>query len=134
MSNIKRYLILFSVMILILSSGCQARTESYSSGKYRVIVVNSSQVPVHKINYEITDGEHAQSGGGMNADGSLIRQGEEMHFDFNEVNGPAVWSVLNEDDATMASDTLPFSFDENNEMIIHIESGKENLELTVRKP
>lgn len=130
MSNIKRYFILFSMMILIFSSGCQTRTESDSTGKYRVIVVNSSQVPFHKITYEM----NAQSGGGMNADGSLIRPGEEMFFDFDEISSSAVWSVLDEDDSPMASDTLSFAFDEENEMIIDIESGTDKLELTVRKP
>lgn len=129
MNNTKRYFILLSMMILVFSSGCQAR-ESYSTGKYSVTVVNRSQVPVHKITYEM----NAQSGGGMNADGSLIRPGEEMFFDFEEISGSAVWSVLDEDDAAMVSDTLPFTFDEQNEMIIHIESEKEELELTVEKP
>lgn len=130
MNNIKKCFILFSMMILAFSSGCQARTESYSTGKYRVTVVNSSQVPVHQIAYEM----NGQSGGGMNADGSLIRQGEEMFFDFDEISGHAVWSVLDEDDATMVSDTLSFAFDEKNGMIIDIESGKDKLKLTVRKP
>ncbi len=130
MSYRKRYFLMFSIMLLIFSAGCQANMNPLSREKYRVSVVNSSKVPVYKITYDMK----SQSGGGMNADGSKLRQGDSIDFDFQEISEKAVWSVLDEDDNIIASETLSMDFDERNDMIIHIESAKDSLKLMVLKP
>lgn len=128
MSSKKKYILIFSMMMLIFSVACQRRIRPHSPDKYSVTVVNSSKVPVHKITYDL----QSQSGGGMNADGSQMRPGDAILFDFQKITGIAIWSVLDEDDGIMASDALPFVFDEKNEMMIHIESVNGELELTVK--
>lgn len=126
----KTLILLLTILILTLASGCSTYSKSEDTEKFHVTLVNNSQIPVYEISYTMP----SQSGGGINADESEIGHGENLTFSFHEVSGSAVWSVLDEEKNTIVSKTIPFTFDERGEMILSIEENEKDLDILVQTP
>jgi len=80
---------------------------------------------------EVRFHKNLSSGGGMNADGSPLEYGEHLHFDFDNPDGGVIFSVLDEDKKILATKSISFNFDEQNEMTVMIENAEQGVVLTV---
>lgn len=128
--NKSKYLPVLILSMLLLATGCAREKQPLSQDEYQVTVVNRSEAPVHEISYE-TQGS---GGGGINADGSMIAYDDSLTFDFQSIGGSALWSVLDEDRKILASQRVPFSFDEENSMVLYILPDGNGIKLQAEKP
>ncbi|MFH5835752.1 hypothetical protein ACHAL6_06725 [Proteiniclasticum sp. C24MP] len=128
------YLPLLLVALFLLGAGCTRNSNHElspkSDPKYTVTFVNMSQELISEIRFQ----QNLSSGGSMNADGSPLKRGERLFFDFDTPDTGALFSVLDEEKNILAAETVTFSFDEENKMTIHIENDKENLIFNVTSP
>ncbi|HSR03218.1 MAG TPA: hypothetical protein VLM88_01345 [Proteiniclasticum sp.] len=132
MTNHKRMLsILLVSTILFFGIGCSSNTQNIASSgltdKYIVNIVNMSDELISEVQFQ----QNLSSGGGINADGSPLKHGDHLYFDFDNPDGGAIFSVLDEDKEILAIKSIPFSFDEQNQMTVMIENAEQGVELTV---
>jgi len=132
MSNSKNMLsILLVSVILFLGIGCSSTHQDDTSpsltDKYIVNIINMSDESIYEVLFQQ---DHA-SGGGINADGSPLRYGDRLYFDFDNPDGGAVFSVLDEEKKILAVKSISFNFDEQNIMNIIIENTEQGVVLTV---
>lgn len=132
MSNHKNLLSIILVSIfLFFGTACSSTDREDTSpsleDKYIVKIINMSDEPISEVHFQ----QNLSSGGGMNADGSPIKYGENLLFDFDTPDGGAVFSVLDEDKEIIAVKSIEFDFNEQNEMTVMIENAGQGIELTV---
>lgn len=132
MSNHKNLLSIILVsMFLFFGTGCsntdQEDTSHGLEDKYIVKIINMSDEPISELQFH----QNHSSGGGINADGSPLKYGDSLLFDFVTPDGGAVFSVLDEDKEVLAVKSISFDFNEKNEMIVLIENAENGVELTV---
>ncbi|HSL86934.1 MAG TPA: hypothetical protein VK861_08370 [Bacteroidales bacterium] len=124
-----RLLSFMLVLFALFATGCAVSGKTDDALPYTVTVVNKSKAPVHEITYTLRN----QEGGGIYADGSEIGYDEHLSFAFYEVTGQADWTVLDKSRNPLASGSISFSFDDENEMVIWIEEADDGtLELTAQ--
>lgn len=118
--------------VLILGTGCKGSAASSISAEpsYTVTFVNMSEKHISKISFQ----QNQSSGGTMNADGSPIEYGESLYFDFDSPDTSAVFSVFDEEKKVLASETLELSFNEKENITIHMEDDKEGVAFKVVSP
>jgi len=132
MSNPKNMLTIFLVsVILFFAIGCsnthQDDTSPGLTDKYIVNIINKSDKSISEVQYH----QNHNSGGGMNANGSPLKYGDHLYFDFDNPDGGAVFSVLDEEKEILAVKSISFNFDEQNTMNIIIENTEQGVVLTV---
>ncbi len=132
MSNHKNLLSIILISIfLFFGTGCSStdREDPSSSleDKYIVKIINKSDEPISEVQFH----QNHSSGGGINADGSPLKYGDSLLFDFDTPDGGAEFSVLDEDKEILAVKSISFDFNEQNEMTIIVENTEKGVELTV---
>lgn len=132
MSNNKNLLSIILVSILLFFGiGCSStdREDPSSSleDKYIVKIINMSDEPISEVQFH----QNHSSGGGINADGSPLKYGDSLLFDFDTPDGGAEFSVLDEDKEVLAVKSISFDFNEQNEMTVMIENAGQGVELTI---
>ncbi|NCC78729.1 MAG: hypothetical protein EOM07_03910 [Clostridia bacterium] len=118
--------------VLILGTGCKGSAPSSISAEpsYTVTFVNMSEKHISEISFQ----QNLSSGGTMNADGSPIEYGESLYFDFDSLDTSAVFSVFDEEKKVLASETLELSFNEKENITIHVEDDKEEVAFKIVSP
>src|SRR5690554_919938 len=108
----KLYLLLMLVALFILGTGCSSISQNEPSpapdASYTVTFVNVSEKPISEIHFQ----QNHSGGGSMNADGSPIKRGERLLFDFDNPDSSAVFSVFDEEKNVLAAETVKFRFNE----------------------
>ena len=79
-------LLLFAALTFMLLSGCSSTGSEKDANSYQVIIENQSETEVYEISYS-RGGEAYEAGGGMFADGSPIKKGDDFSFTFREEPG-----------------------------------------------
>jgi uncharacterized protein YcfL len=123
--------ILLVSTFLFFGSGCSSNLQNNTSpsldDKYIVKIINMSDESISEVRFR----QNSNSGGAINADGSPLKHGENLYFDFDNPDGETVFSVLDEAKEILAVKSISFSFDEHNQMTVLIENAEQGVELTV---
>lgn len=132
MTNHKSMLsILLVSTFLFFGIGCSSDLQSNVSpgleNKYIVKIINMSDESISEVQFQ----QNLSSGGAINADGSPLKHGDNLYFDFDNPDGGAIFSVLDQDKEILVVKSISFSFDEQNQMTLLVENGEEGVELTV---
>ena len=117
----------FIFFVIGCSGNLQNNTSPGLDNKYIVKIINMSDTSISEVQFQ----QNHSSGGGINADGSPLKYGDNIYFDFENPDGGAIFSVLDEDKNILATKSISFNFNDQNEMTVMIENGGKGIELTV---
>ena len=114
-------LLLFAALTFMLLSGCSSKGSEKDANSYQVIIENQSETEVYEISYS-RGGEAYEAGGGMFADGSPIKKGDDFSFTFREEPGMLNLVFHDKEKEVIAMSSITPTFNEKREATLLLTS------------
>lgn len=122
-------LLLFAALSFMLLSGCSSTGSEEDADSYRVIIENQSETEVYEISYS-RGGKSYEAGGGMFADGTPIKKGDDFSFTFSEEPGTLNLVFHDKEKEAIAVSSITPTFNEKRESTLRLTSVDGKLTLS----
>ncbi|SFN27489.1 hypothetical protein [Proteiniclasticum ruminis] len=121
-------LLLFAALSFLFLSGCSSKGSEEDTASYRVTIENQSETEVYEISYS-KGGEASEAGGGMYADGTPIKKGDDFSFTFSEEPGTLNLKFHDKEKEVIAVSSITPAFNEKRESTLLLISADGKLTL-----